>query len=243
MIEIAAQSAILVDAVTGEVYLQKEADARRQVASTQKLLTALVISQAPDLAANVTVLAQDEACLPFRVNLTSTGSNCSREQLLHCMLVASANDAANALARDNAGDHAAFAKKMNLAAEQLQMTNSYFSNPSGLPDDRQFSTAKDLARLAAAVEQSALLKRIVGTQTYSLRLGSHGHVQLSNTNKLLGQFPLCDGMKTGFTKAAGYCLIATAGLGRRRRILVLLGSAPDRLWSESRSLLEWSLLV
>lgn len=238
--DVEAQRVIVVDAAGDDVLFEKNADVRGQVASTQKLLTALVIARAGALETRVAAVAEDRECLPFRVDLP-WDRGFTRLDLLTCVMVGSANDAANTLARDHAGSVAAFAGAMNACAAGLGMGDSYFANPTGLPDERQYSTARDLARLARVVVAETLLLRLAGLAGFRLDRGDGTEAAFGNRNRLLGVCPVCDGLKTGFTRSAGYCLISTGEVRGQRRIVVLLGGTKESVWRDSRRLLEWSL--
>ncbi len=136
-----AASAIVLDAGSGQVLHQINADQTRQVASTQKLLTALIIAESGDLGARVRVEPVDTFAEPSKLYL-KPGEVYERGQLLQILLVKSMNDVARCLARDNAGSIEAFAAKMNARARSLGMSSSHFVNPNGLPEPGQFSTAR-----------------------------------------------------------------------------------------------------
>lgn len=141
-----ADAAILIDANSGDVLFQKNADQRRQVASTQKLLTALMVCRRGNLGAPVTVMPEDTRVEPTKLGLRS-GERYTRRALLESIMVKSCNDACAALARDHSGSEAAFAADMNAAAWSVGARNSYFINSNGLPAP-QYSTARDIARIA-----------------------------------------------------------------------------------------------
>ena len=157
------------------------------------------------------------------------------------MLIGSANDAALALARDSAGSVPAFAARMNTLASAMGLRDSHFTNPHGLPDERQFSSARDMAKLAKAIDAVPLLRELVRTKSYRLQRGGGSEMELGNTNRLLHAMPACDGMKTGFTRAAGACLVASGTVNGRRRIAVLLDSSKEEIWTDAERALEWSL--
>ena len=147
--KVVADSVVLFDANSGKVLFKKNPDVQRPVASTQKLLTALIVAESGSLSEDVTIAAADENVEPTKLGLTP-GQSYPRRQLLHALLVKSANDVARALARDNAGSLDAFAQRMNACMRRLGGENSNFVNPNGLPVDGQYSTARDMARVARA---------------------------------------------------------------------------------------------
>jgi serine-type D-Ala-D-Ala carboxypeptidase (penicillin-binding protein 5/6) len=152
------------------------------------------------------------------------------------MIVQSGNDASIALAEAIAGSEEAFAQMMNREAQRLGMTNTRFTNATGLPDPKHYSTAKDLALLAAA-----LIRDFPGYYPlYSLREYRYNNITQQNRNRLLWLDPNVDGMKTGYTENAGFCLIASAKRGSRRLLSVVLGAGSDGLRAqESQKLLNY----
>src|SRR6478752_1333439 len=155
-----AVSVLVEDARTGEVLYEKNADAQRAAASTQKLLTALVIAEEGYLDQRVTVQTVDTLAEPVRLNI-KPGDTYQRIDLLRALLVKSPNDVARCLARDNAGSIELFAQKMNARARALGATHSNFVNPNGLPMPDQYSTARDLSRIARAAYANPTIRSIV----------------------------------------------------------------------------------
>jgi len=236
-----AASALVQDAVSGKIMYEKNADARRSPASTQKLLTALLIVEAGDLNKKVVVEKEDTEVEPVKLGF-KPGEVYTRRELLRVMLVHSVNDVAYCLARDNAGSVEAFAEKMNAKARALGMKSSHFVNPNGLPAPGQYSTARDMARLASAAYQSATIRTIVATQSLFFQFADGRVQEFKNTNLILGAFPSCTGMKTGYTQAAGHCLISSGSNNGREVIAVVLGdNKRSWLWQDSWSLLAWGL--
>jgi D-alanyl-D-alanine carboxypeptidase (penicillin-binding protein 5/6) len=118
--------------------------------------------------------------------------------------------------------------------------DSLFANPHGLPDDTQYSTARDMAALAAAADRLPELRGIVSLQSYEWKRPNGSTDKLTNTNRVLRSYEFCDGMKTGFTNASGYCLVATGEKDGRRRIVVVLNDTSRSVWRDAEVLLEWS---
>jgi D-alanyl-D-alanine carboxypeptidase (penicillin-binding protein 5/6) len=237
---VSAERVIVMDPVTGEILAEKNADRKAPVASTQKLLTALLVIEAGDLDKMVTIEKDDSNCAPVKIYL-GEGEQYSRRQLLTALMVKSFNNIARALARDNAGSQEAFAKKMNERARQLGMTNSHFVNPNGLPAEGQYSTARDMAALAKAADALPEMRSIVSTRSYVWRKADGGYENLENTNRVLRTCEFCDGMKTGYTDASGYCLVASGEREGRRRIVVVLSNTSSAVWKDTEALLEWAL--
>jgi serine-type D-Ala-D-Ala carboxypeptidase (penicillin-binding protein 5/6) len=230
-----AESYVLIDADTGQTLASKRPDSVRPVASTQKLLTALVVCEDGNLDAPVRIQAADTRCEPTKFGLRP-GQVFSRRELLGGLLVKSCNDIAMALARDNAGTIPAFSQRMNYKARSLGATNSQFSNPHGLTAGSNYSTARDMARIARAAYFNSTIRSF--TSRRSTYVG--GQV-LKSTNDLLGQMPECNGLKTGYTIAAGRCLVSSASRGGRNVILVQLGTKTRYIWDDGRMLMNWGL--
>lgn len=235
-----ADSYILVNAQSGTVLAARNADTFRGAASTQKLLTALIVAEAGNLDKPVRVQASDVAVEPTRLGV-KPGDVYTRRQLLIGFLVKSANDVANVLARDNAGSIAAFSAKMNAKARSLGATNSSFANPHGLTAGGQHSTARDMARIAKACYENPYIRDAVKRKYFEFRYANGKTITLKNTNELLGRMPECNGMKTGYTVAAGRCLISSA-VGRGRAvILVQMGSKTTYIFNDAATLMRWGI--
>jgi serine-type D-Ala-D-Ala carboxypeptidase (penicillin-binding protein 5/6) len=235
-----AASVIVEDARTGEVLYEKNADAQRAAASTQKLLTALIVSEEGYLDKSVTVRTVDTLAEPVRLNI-KPGDTYQRIDLLRALLVKSPNDVARCLARDNAGSIELFAAKMNAKAHTLGATHSNFVNPNGLPMPDQYSTARDLSLIARAAYANPTIRSIVCLPKLVFRYANGRTRQLENTNKVLKRLPYCNGMKTGYTEAAGHCLIASGTIPGRDVIVVVLGDSKVGVWQDASALLSWGL--
>jgi len=237
---VAAESAIVIDVVSGRVLFAKNADTQRAVASTQKIITALCVLDAGNIDKPVTIQAVDGACEPTKLDLKS-GEIYPRRELLKVLMVKSANDVARALARDVGGNQESFAALMNSKASSLGMRNSKFTNPNGLPMPGQYSTARDMAIAARAAYRSPLIRSFTATKSFNFKFND-GHTRLiENTNHLLKSVPYCDGLKTGTTNAAGRCLVASGSLNGRSVIVVVLKSNTPNVWKDATKLLGWAL--
>jgi len=234
-----ATSVIVLDARTGQVMYEKNADEHRAPASTQKLLTGLIVAETGGLTEPVTVDVSDTWAEPVKLNI-QPGETYRRGDLLQVMLVHSVNDVARCLARDNAGSIEAFAGKMNRKAAQLGMNESHFVNPNGLPIPDQYSTARDMSKVAFAAYHNPLIRSIVCQKEVNFQYADGRVRKFGNTNHVLLNYPLCNGMKTGYTDAAGHCLISSASNGNRDVISVVLGDN-GYVWKDSYALLEWGL--
>jgi D-alanyl-D-alanine carboxypeptidase (penicillin-binding protein 5/6) len=233
------EACIVLDARTGRVLHEKNADHERPVASTQKLLTALIIAEEGGLDKIVTVQASDTWAEPSKLYI-KPGEKYTRQKLLQILMVKSMNDVARALARDNAGSVEKFAAKMNARARALGMNQSHFVNPNGLPAPGQYSTARDMAKVAVVAYRNPTIRSMVSIKTLTWRYPDGRVTQFNNTNLVLRNYALCNGMKTGYTQASGFCLISSASYGGRDVIVVILGNS-RQIWNDSYRLLNWGL--
>lgn len=237
---VAARAWLLVDFSSAQPVAGQNVDERMEPASLTKLMTAYLTFDA--LKKNTITLAQTA-----NVSTRAWKARGSRtfieprkpvtvEELLYGMIVQSGNDATIALAEAIAGSEEVFAQMMNREAGRLGLKDTQFTNSTGWPDPNQYSTARDLARLAIALirdfpEQYRL---------YSTREYRYNGITQQNRNRLLWLDPNVDGVKTGHTEAAGYCLIASAQRGERRLVSVVLGASSDSARAqESQKLLNY----
>ncbi len=237
---VSARAVIVIHANTGTVLYQKNADVHYPVASTQKLMMALLLVEAGNMGKNIRVASSDTRVEPAKMGLR-TGEVYHKDDLLRAVLVRSSNDIAHCLARDHAGSMPAFANLMTQRARSLGMNNSVFKTASGLPAPGQYSTARDLSILAAAAMRKSFIRETVRTKSMTFRFASGRTKVIKNTNKVLLSYPYCTGMKTGYTRAAGKCLVSSASHNGRNVIVVILGSRIPIVWAESQSLLHWGL--
>jgi D-alanyl-D-alanine carboxypeptidase (penicillin-binding protein 5/6) len=236
----AAAAWLVTDVTSGQTLAAQNADERRDPASLTKLMTAYVVFEA--LRAKTIVPSQMVAVSERAWK--AEGSRMfieprravSVDELMRGMIVQSGNDASIALAELTAGSEEAFVQKMNAEAARLGMTNTRFANVTGLSGPQHYSTAADLARIA-----SALIRDYPEYfPLYSLKEFRYNNITQPNRNRLLWSDPNVDGMKTGHTEAAGWCLVATAHRGDRRVLAVVLGASSDAARaSEAQKLLNW----
>lgn len=227
-----AASAILMDADSGRVLYEHGADERRLIASTTKLMTALVAAERlEDLSQTVTVKGEWLQTEGSSVYLKA-GEQITQEGLLYGLLLESGNDAALALAGVCAGGEEQFAALMNEKAQALGMTGSHFTNASGLNADEHYSTARDMAKLAAACLKNATVAKICASRSATI-----GNRTFTNHNRLLSMYEGCVGMKTGFTKRAGRTLVSAARRNGQTLVAVTLNDPDD--WKDHMALFDY----
>ena len=234
--EIHARAAVLIEAESGCVLYEQHAHTRLPMASTTKIMTALVVLERCDLQATVAVDRRAVGVEGSSVYLYP-GELLTVEQLLYALLLSSANDAAAALAYEVAGSIEGFAAMMNQTAERIGVRNTHFQNPHGLDADGHYTTAYDLAVITAYALQNEDFLRIVSTQKKVIPLREQqGARVLRNHNRLLASYQGCIGVKTGFTKKSGRCLVSAAERDGVRLIRVTLDCPDD--WRTHTSLLD-----
>lgn len=229
---VSASCAILVDAESGRVLMEKNADEERAIASITKLMTALVaVESTSDLDRTVTI--QKEWTLAEGSSMyLREGEELTLRELLYGLLLVSGNDAALAIAGFCAGDTDTFVEWMNLRAQELGMEHTHFVNPNGLPAEGHYSTAADMAKLAIVVMEQPDLAEIVGTKSVTMA----GRT-MTNHNKLLWRYEGCVGMKTGYTDAAGRTLVSCAERDGQRLIAVTLNAPND--WADHAAMFDY----
>lgn len=227
---ISAQSALVLDADTGRVLYEKDADRRSLIASTTKIMTALVVCEQCNVLDRVRIPKEAVGIEGSSIYLKE-GEVLTVQDLLYGMMLHSGNDAAVALAIYCGGTVEGFAELMNDKARQLGMDSSNFSNPNGLDAPDHYATARDLATLAAYAMNNPIFRMTVSTKTVNA-----GNRSFRNHNKLLWQVDGADGVKTGFTKKAGRILVSSATRDNRRLIAVTINAPSD--WSDHKKLLN-----
>ena len=230
-VDTSAASAILIEANSGRVLYSKNADDERLIASTTKIMTAIVAIENGKSDDIITVDAKSANTEGSAMYLTS-GEKVSLETLLYGLLLCSGNDAAMAIANAVGGGVDNFVAMMNAKAAELGMTHTSFANPSGLDDKKQYSSASDMARLAAYAMKNSAFARIVSTQSISI-----GGREMTNHNKLLEMYDGCVGLKTGYTKAAGRTLVSCAERDGMTLIAVTLRDGND--WDDHIALYDY----
>lgn len=229
----------VIDPNNGKILYAYNANQRRQVASTQKIITALCVCDEKKLDKMVTIQASDNLAPPIRLNL-KPGTQYRKRDLLQAMLTGSFNDIAVALARDTAGSVDAFVARMNARARRMHMYDTHFANPNGLPAD-QYSTAHDMALAACYAYNNRIIRSCINIPEYDFRKADGSVRRIRSTNHLLRQYSWVQGMKTGYTNLAGKCLISCGSVDGRAVIVVVLGSTSSKVWGESLKYLKWAL--
>lgn len=232
-----AVSAILIEAETGAVISEKNADERRAMASTTKIMTAILTIEAGDLDKEFTVDSYAIMVEGTSMGLQQ-GDRVSRRDLLYGILLPSGNDAANAAAVSVGGSISAFVKMMNEKAEKLGLKNTRFVTPSGLDADGHYTTARDLAELAAYAMKNETFREIVSSKSKTLEFGNPPYSRtLYNSNKMLSKYDGAIGIKTGFTDNARRCLVSAAERNGVTLIAVTLSDADD--WNDHIKMLDY----
>ena len=226
-----AASAILMDAESGRVLYEHNADSEMLIASTTKIMTALVALREGTLSETVKV-SRAAAYTEGSSMYLKEGEELTLETLLYGLMLCSGNDAAVAIAEHISGSQEEFARLMNEMAGELGMAHSSFANPNGLDAEGHHSTARDMATLACAAMENETLARIVSTRTITI-----GGRTMTNHNKLLSYMNGCIGLKTGYTKAAGRTLVSCAERNGQRLIAVTLQDGND--WADHQALYEY----
>ena len=229
-----AVSAVLLEGESGRVLYAQNADEERLIASITKIMTAVVALEHGDVNAPYTVTAEDMA--EGSSMYLTPGEELTLEELLYGLMLVSGNDAALAVAHCVAGDEASFVELMNETAARLGMTHTSFANPNGLDAEGHYSSAADMAKLAAYALKKEAFRRIVSTTSITI-----GERYLANHNKLLKLYDGCLGVKTGYTKAAGRTLVSAAERDGMTLVCVTLCDGDD--WNDHVSLLDYGFSV
>jgi D-alanyl-D-alanine carboxypeptidase (penicillin-binding protein 5/6) len=232
---------LVADMSSGQILASEKADQRFEPASLTKLMTAYLVFTAlheKKLSLEQQVRVSERAWrAPGSRMFIEPGKPVTVEQLIQGMEVQSGNDACIALAEAVAGSQDVFVQMMNREAQRLGMKNTHFMNPTGLPDPQHYSTAHDIYLLATAIIRDYPAEY---AKYYSQKEFTYNSITQRNRNRLLWLDPSVDGVKTGHTEAAGFCLVASAKHGPRRLISVLLGATSEQMRAEeSLKLLNW----
>lgn len=241
--DLQARSAILMDYETGTVLYEKNPDEKLPIASLTKIMTILLVLEAIDdgklkLDDKVQISEHASSMGGSQVFLYE-GESLSVDSLLKAVIVASGNDASVALAEKVAGTHEVFVSRMNERARELGMTNTRFANSTGLPADNNYSTARDVSLMSRELLKHPLFYRWSTIWVDTLE-ESRNKTELANTNRLIRFYDGTDGIKTGSTQEAGYCLSATAKRGNMRLLSIVLNAPSTKIrFSESSKMMDY----
>ncbi|WP_244835375.1 D-alanyl-D-alanine carboxypeptidase family protein [Clostridium sp. BJN0001] len=239
--DIEAKSALLIEPVTGKILYEKNINEKFAPASVTKVMTMLLTMEAVDsgkisLTDKVTC-SENAKKMGGSTMLLETGEIRTVEELLKGVAIASGNDAAVALAEYLAGNESDFVDLMNKRAQELKMTNTTFKNCNGLPCEGHLSTANDIAIMSKELLKHTKVLKYTGTYMETISEGRKSPIELVNHNKLVRFFDGCDGLKTGFTNEAKYCISATAVRNGVRMLTVIMGAPTYKIRNRDASIL------
>ncbi len=243
-VPLTSPSIILAEVSTGTVIFEKNADDKRQVASITKLMTALLLledinSGAVSLTDQVTI-SKNAASAKGSQALLDAGAAYPLETLMQATIMASANDAAIALAEHTSGTEQTFVDRMNARAAELGMTSTHYVNCTGLPQDGQYTTARDVMTLSCEIGKHPSYHKYASVWIDTLKHPSGRVTDLTNTNRLVRFYEGCDGFKTGSTDEAKFCVSATAEKNGMRLVAVVLGNPKSQTrFDEARAMLDY----
>ena len=238
-LSVSAKAAIVINGDTGEVVFEKNSNIRLSMASTTKIMTGLLLCEYGNFDKEVTVTAE-----MLRVEGSSMGllggDKVTLHDLLYGLMLSSGNDAANVIAFAVSGSVEGFVKKMNDKASELSLTNTRFETPSGLDGENHYTTAYDLAMLTRYAMQNEEFCKAVSSKSATLNYGNPPYRRtLTNHNKMLKQYDGAIGVKTGFTKKSGRCLVTAAKRDEKFVIAVTLNAPND--WQDHKTMLDLGL--
>ena len=239
--KILAESAILVEASTGRIIYEKNPDIEHEPASMTKMLTCILalekLNPTDEVIMNQAAVLTEDNTLSW-----SSGDSVSAKDMINAVMLVSENGGAVALAQTIAGSNTEFAEMMNDKAKAVGCKNSHFANPNGLPNPNHYSTAADMARIAVYCLKNSDFREIVNTRRTSIHwiYPKDKWAELNNTNELLGKYKGANGIKTGWTSAAGGCLAASAKRGEIELIAVVMRSTnQDTRFEDAAALLNY----
>lgn len=237
MLSLSAEASVLMDGYTGEVLLSTNADKRMPMASTTKIMTALIALELGNLDREYAISSEAVGVEGSSIYLVE-GERLTMKELVYALMLESANDAATAIAIIIAGSVPAFADLMNRRADELGLDSTHFTNPHGLDAPEHYTTARDLARLTCFALQNEDFRTVVSTRKRNISFkNGEGIRLLVNHNRMLRSYDGSIGVKTGYTKKCGRCLVSAAQRDGMRLIAVTL-NAPDD-WRDHTAMLDW----
>lgn len=240
-IDVDARSALLIEPTSGKILFEKNADEKFAPASVTKVMTMLLTMEAVDsgkisLSDKVTC-SENAKKMGGSTMLLDTGEVRTVEELLKGVAIASGNDAAVALAEYLGGTEDAFVEMMNKRAQELGMTNTTFKNCNGLPKEGHLSTARDISIMSLELLKHPTILKYTGTYMETISEGRLSPIELVNHNKLVRFFEGCDGLKTGYTQEAKYCISATATRNGVRMLSVIMGAPTYKIRNRDAGML------
>jgi D-alanyl-D-alanine carboxypeptidase (penicillin-binding protein 5/6) len=251
--QITAKSAILIEANTGEVIFEKNADQKMYPASTTKIMTVflgLTIGKTNEMMDETVTISEEDLNLPENSSVIpmSAGETIRFEDLLYATMVRSGNEGANAIAEAISGSVPNFVDLMNETANYMGCTSTHFANPNGLHDENHYTTARDMSIIAKEAMNNSIFRQIAATTSYSLPKSNMQKARtVKNSNNALmvqGEnnkffYGYVNGIKTGFTNPAGYCYVGSASKNGVSLISVILYSDSTGRWTDTKKLMEY----
>ncbi len=232
-----ARSAILIEKTTGRVLYAKNPDEKLPMASTTKIMTAICAIEREN-AERIVEISERASGVEGSSMYLETGEKMTVKELVYGLMLSSGNDAAVAIAESIAGEVDAFVDIMNKKAAEIGMASTHFMNPNGLPDDGHYSTARDMAKITAYALSDPVFAEVVSTKSYKITGEGKAYPRtLTNHNKLLKMYDGCVGVKTGFTKVAGRCLVSAATRDGMTLIAVTLNAPND--WQDHTEMFNY----
>lgn len=239
---VSAKAAVLMDADSGRVLFAKEESQRLPMASTTKIMTALLAMEQAEVNDSVVTVTDEMVRVEGSSMGLMPGNKLRLSDLAAGMMMVSGNDAANTVAIAMAGSAQKFSELMNTRAQEIGMKNTHFVTPSGLDSEEHYSTAYDMALLGAEALANSRLAGIVSQKQLSVKfINPDQTIRYSNHNRLLSLYPGCIGIKTGFTKKAGRCLVSAAERDGIRLVAVTLNASND--WDDHEKLFDYGFSV
>ncbi len=240
-LSVSAKAAVLINGENGEIIFSKNADTKLSMASTTKIMTALLLCEHGNLQKEVTVTPEMVRVEGSSMGLLA-GDKVTLHDLLYGLMLSSGNDAANVIAFTLGGSLKGFVKMMNKKARELELTSTHFETPSGLDGESHYTTAYELAMLTSYAMQNKDFKAAVGSSIATLNYGNPPYRRtLTNHNKLLKTYDGAIGVKTGFTKKSGRCLVSAAERDGKYLIAVTLNAPSD--WQDHKLMLDYGFSV
>ena len=235
-IELSAKGACAIEVQTGEIVCEKNSNTKMSMASTTKIMTAIVAIENSSLNKSFKIPKEAVGIEGSSIYLAE-GEELTNEELLYALLLESANDASVALAISCAGSVDSFVQMMNQKAKELGLISTSFSNPHGLDDENHYTTPYELTKIAQYAMNNPVFRKIASTYKKTIPLGDNGTRVLINHNKLLKTYVGTIGIKTGFTKKSGRCLVSCAQRDGVEIVCVTL-NAPDD-WNDHKTILDY----